>query len=642
MIKNKYIGVISIVLIVLSMILVFFGYSYSVINNNSLGKSFDYEYKLFDDSYVHEIDIQISEDSWNDLLENAIEEEYYVCDVEIDGTIFYNVGIRAKGNTSLSQIYSDDTTDRYSFKIKFDEYQDGDTCYGLDKLALNNTMSDTTYMKDYLTYDMMEFIGADTPLSSFMFIYVNGEPWGLYLGVECIDESFLERNYGNDYGELYKPESMNMGGDREIGGDIEFGFENKQFGGKPFDENDFSNRNNNRNSAEDAGQTFNIPMNESGNSDIEIPVDNMTRPNNKGMGNMFSGGGADLVYTDDNVDSYSTIFEGAKTDITLSDKARLINSLKVLSTGENLDTVLDVDNIIRYWVVHNFVCNGDSYTGNMLHNYYLYEKDGVLNMLPWDYNLAFGAFSMGGGRPSEMPQMDMLENGMPENGSDSNLSSVENDLNSVDNNSNMDRMSQTDMNEPNNEVMNPDNKSKDNNQEMDIIDEITEITDANDFTGNRPNFNMGFDSDATSIVNSLIDNPLSSASNDERPMWGKIIENEEYKEIYHKYYQDFIDDYFNSGYFELKIEKMYRMLLPYVKKDPTAFYTVDEFTKGVETLKEFCLLRAESIEKQLSGEIIDGSTENYVDASHISIDNMGTQNMGKDKNLNDKERVIEK
>ncbi|MFR2561653.1 MAG: CotH kinase family protein [Anaeromassilibacillus sp.] len=36
----------------------------------------------------------------------------------------------------------------------------------------------------------------------------------------------------------------------------------------------------------------------------------------------------------------------------------------------------------------------------MIHNYYLYEDDGVLSMIPWDYNLAFGGFSSGGGATS--------------------------------------------------------------------------------------------------------------------------------------------------------------------------------------------------------------------------------------------------
>lgn len=53
---------------------------------------------------------------------------------------------------------------------------------------------------------------------------------------------------------------------------------------------------------------------------------------------------------------------------------------------------MDVDVVMRYFVIHNFVCNGDSYTGTIVHNYYLHEKDGKLAMVPWDYNLAFGSF----------------------------------------------------------------------------------------------------------------------------------------------------------------------------------------------------------------------------------------------------------
>lgn len=74
------------------------------------------------------------------------------------------------------------------------------------------------------------------------------------------------------------------------------------------------------------------------------------------------------------------------------DEKRLIASLKKLSSYEDLEDVLDMDAVLRYFVVHNFVVNGDSYTGSMIHNYYLYEQDGKLSMLPWDYNLAFGGF----------------------------------------------------------------------------------------------------------------------------------------------------------------------------------------------------------------------------------------------------------
>ncbi len=49
--------------------------------------------------------------------------------------------------------------------------------------------------------------------------------------------------------------------------------------------------------------------------------------------------------------------------------------------------------VANYFAVHNYLLNFDSYTGTMLHNYYLYEAEGILSMLPWDYNLSFGAFS---------------------------------------------------------------------------------------------------------------------------------------------------------------------------------------------------------------------------------------------------------
>ena len=50
--------------------------------------------------------------------------------------------------------------------------------------------------------------------------------------------------------------------------------------------------------------------------------------------------------------------------------------------------------------------NYDSYTGNMLHNYYLYENSGKLSMLPWDYNLAFGAFMNQGGKSDDSSAFD--------------------------------------------------------------------------------------------------------------------------------------------------------------------------------------------------------------------------------------------
>lgn len=231
-------------------------------------------------------------------------------------------------------------------------------------------------MKDYLAYRLMAEQGAAAPLCSYAYITVNGEDFGLYLAVEGVEESFLQRNFRKDYGNLYKPDSSDMGGGRGIGKD--FDMENAM---PPQDDmSDFKDRTN-----------FTPPQRPEGDAD-ERPQMNMP------FGGKGGGMGSDdvkLKYTDDDPESYSNIFDSAKTEISDADKTRLISSLKSLSENENIEQVVDIQEVIDYFAVHNFVCNGDSYTGSIIHNYYLYEKDGVLSMIPWDYNLAFGTFQGG-------------------------------------------------------------------------------------------------------------------------------------------------------------------------------------------------------------------------------------------------------
>ena len=192
----------------------------------AMAHTMGYETRLFDNTKVHTVDIVM--DDWDGFIANATSEEYADAAVVIDGEVYKNVGIRAKGNTSLSTVASLGS-ERYSFKIEFDHYDSSITYHGLDKLSLNNLIQDSTMMKDYLTYTMMNRFGVDSPLCSYVYITVNGEDWGLYLAVEGVEDSFLERNYGSDHGELYKPDSMSFGGGRGNGRDFDMGdFEKRE------------------------------------------------------------------------------------------------------------------------------------------------------------------------------------------------------------------------------------------------------------------------------------------------------------------------------------------------------------------------------------------------------------------------------
>ena len=100
-----------------------------------------------------------------------------------------------------------------------------------------------------------------------------------------------------------------------------------------------------------------------------------------------------LKYTDDDPANYEALFVNAGTEPEPGDRNRLISLLKTLNKYEDLDQILDTEEVIRYFVVHNFTVSDDSYTGNTVGNYILLERDGRLAMLPWDYNTAYGSAS---------------------------------------------------------------------------------------------------------------------------------------------------------------------------------------------------------------------------------------------------------
>ena len=276
-----------------------------------------YASKLFDESMVHTVNIVMP--NFDELLENALDEEYMLCDVVINGEAVRNVGIRAKGNNSL-RLIARYGSNRYSLKIKFNQYDKGNSYYGLDVLALNSSFQDNAYMKDYMTYDMMRYMGVPSPLCSYVYVTVNGEDFGLYVAVEEMEEAFARRNFGADHGKLYKPDYMRL--DDE-------------------------------------------------NADVA------------------------LIYTGDDFENYNNIWREAKQDVSDADMRRLINALRDLDRGTNLESAVDTDMVMRYMAVQAFTVNLDSYLGMTGHNYYLYEEDGRLTMLPWDYNLAYATYALG-------------------------------------------------------------------------------------------------------------------------------------------------------------------------------------------------------------------------------------------------------
>lgn len=302
-----------------------------------------YEENIFDSSYVHNIDIQVSAADWSKLKKDALSKECIDSTVTIDGEELFHVGVRTKGNSTLL-FNAAKGWDRFSLVLEFDAFQESQRYYGLDCLSLYNNMFDASAMKTYLCYEMMRSLDIPTPLCSFAAVHINGEFMGVYAASELFSESFALRNFGYDYGQLYKPEQFDI-------------------------------------AAIMTGEVQNATIDLAGLSGNSFTIDSMLSIPNDAVR---------LAYLGESLYAYEDIWRNASFNIGTSDKNRVVNALWQLAEGDHPESVVDMDMLARYFAVNTFVLNTDCYTTSMAHNYGLYEKDGILTMLPWDYDVALG------------------------------------------------------------------------------------------------------------------------------------------------------------------------------------------------------------------------------------------------------------
>ncbi|MFF2178752.1 CotH kinase family protein [Lysinibacillus sp. NPDC058147] len=459
---------------------------------------FSYESIVFNKNKVTTVDIELAEEDWADMLESAAEKELKQANITVDGKRIENVAIRTKGSSSLNSVANSDS-DRYSLKIDFDYYDDTQSLYGLKKLNLNNNFSDSTLMREYISYELMEQMGLPTPAHSYMYVTVNGEDRGLFLGVEAVDETFLANNYGSNDGFLFKPD----------------------------------------------------------------------------------GTGSDLKYISDDIADYTGI--GLKTNEGNVDQSKFIEMVKAINNGGNIEKYIDVDEMLRYFAMNTALVNLDSYQSNMKHNYYLYEKNGVFSIIPWDFNMSFGGFAGfgGGGRMGGNNQMP----------ADANMKASED----AQTNEQLDK---PDMKFPNNGVQQQQGEPP--NGEL-----------------NKGGINMGMGISgelmSDSAINFSVTTPVSGTTLEDSPLLNALLSNEEYRAKYEGYLEEIATNYLTEDNIQNITKKLALLLTTYVEADPTKFSTTEQFIEAVEgekSLPEFAKQRSESILKQLSGElVVEATTE---------------------------------
>lgn len=499
--------------------------------------------KVFDKSKVHTVDITMNPKDLQSILDNPLEEEMMQANVNVDGKQVDGVGIRVKGNMTLSSVAQMEDSDRYSFKIDFDHYNDDENLYGLRKLNLNNNYSDPTQMREYLSYELMNKMDVPAPGYAYMYVTINGKEWGLYLGVEAIEEPYLQRNFGNSTGDLYKPD----------------------------------------------------------------------------------GTGSDLKWISDDIKDYTGL--NLKTNPN-STQTAMLKFLDTINHGGNVADVADVDEMLRYFAATTALVSLDSYQGQMKHNYYLYEQNGKFSMLPWDYNMAFAGFGvgMGGGMNGGQGRAGNGNAGAADAGNGANGAGAAGQaLGNAGAGQGGGAPAMGGQDSANGGAVaagngadgaaagNGANGAAPGNGAPAGADAAGNANPGQRGLGRQGMGmgGMGMDMAANFLsednINFSITTPVSGTTLDERPLIKALLSVDEYREKYNTYLQQIADGFFAEENMQSLTTQVSSLIAPYVEKDPTKFYTKEQLLEGAsgdKSLVEFATERAESIKKQLSGELV--------------------------------------
>jgi len=204
------------------------------VNSHCKGIDADYSY-LFDDTQVRRIDIRMdsaTHDAMTADLTSILgtfgsgtqggppsgsgDPAWFAVELDYDGNTWTQVGMRYKGNSSLRSSWQGGYL-KLSFRLHFDKFADDDPSlvnqrfWGFKKMTFSNGFVDPSLIRDKTAADLFRDAGVPAAFGTFVRVFVDwGDGpvyFGLYTMIEDPADDMLTNQFGDDTGNLYKPES---------------------------------------------------------------------------------------------------------------------------------------------------------------------------------------------------------------------------------------------------------------------------------------------------------------------------------------------------------------------------------------------------------------------------------------------------
>lgn len=149
-------------------------------------------------------------------VNTTTEPRYVAVSMKFNGKEWYKVGFRLKGNSSLSSIWRAGIY-KLPFRLKMDEFEEqypeilDQRFYGFKELSMSPAFKDNSLIREKVAADIFRMAGIPAAQTAFYKVYIDfgdGLKYcGVYTMLETIEDEMLKAQFGEDKGNVYKPES---------------------------------------------------------------------------------------------------------------------------------------------------------------------------------------------------------------------------------------------------------------------------------------------------------------------------------------------------------------------------------------------------------------------------------------------------
>lgn len=152
---------------------------------------------FYDPNSVHDVHVFLTAEARGDLESDG--RTWVPARVTVDGTEFLNAGVRRKGSTTWQGL-----ADKPSIKIKLRAFGPGPRLAGLERITLNNMVSDPAQAREVIVLRLWRALGVTATRASWGRLWIDEEPYGVYANIESLDDEWLQRRYDFPDGDLWE------------------------------------------------------------------------------------------------------------------------------------------------------------------------------------------------------------------------------------------------------------------------------------------------------------------------------------------------------------------------------------------------------------------------------------------------------